>query len=362
MKLIFVTGREPDYPRNSQILKALTGLHEVIPVQTKATRLSLRLLHLGLRLAFKKFGSAQAVFIGFYGHPLVPLTRWRWKGPLIFDAFVSTYDTLCNDRKLFKPGSPFGRLALRLDRLSCHLADAVIVDTRAQAAYFEKNLDVPPTKLQVIYVGCDEQLFKPLSVSNPSKPTVLFYGTFLPLHGIETILKAAKALDGQGFHFRLIGKGQEYESARRLVSVMALKNIEFIDPVPLVRLPAIIAESTLCLGGHFGASEKAGRVIAGKTFQCLACAKPTIVGDNPANRELFTHARDVWMIPMADPLALAKAIEQLIASPRLCSDLGRNGRDLVVRTCGNRQTQERIRDVLTQTMAQHGHHLSKIAP
>jgi len=361
MKVFFATGREPAYPRNSQLLKAMAGQYEVLPVQTPATRLSYRLLRLGWQLGWKSYGPIQAVFIGFYGHPLVPIARWRWKGPLIFDAFVSTYDTLCNDRKLFKPNSLFGRLALWLDRFSCRLADAVIVDTRAQADYFEKNLDVPRSKLYVLYVGCDEQLFKPLPVAAPSKPTVLFYGTFLPLHGLETIIRAAKTLEGQGVCFRLIGKGQEYESVRRLAAALAIKNIEFIDPVPLEELPEIIAKTTLCLGGHFGSSEKAGRVIAGKTFQCLACEKPTIVGDNPANRELFTHSQDVWMIPMADPDALAQAVTRLINSPRLCSDLGANGRNLIIRTCGNSRTEEQVKTFIAQTLAGRRHHLPKTA-
>jgi glycosyltransferase involved in cell wall biosynthesis len=66
-------------------------------------------------------------------------------------------------------------------------------------------------------------------------------------------------------------------------------------------------------------------VIAGKTFQFLAMAKPTIVGDSPANRELFVHGDDVFMCKMADARALASAILEIKRDASLGAQLAQRG-------------------------------------
>jgi glycosyltransferase involved in cell wall biosynthesis len=58
-------------------------------------------------------------------------------------------------------------------------------------------------------------------------------------------------------------------------------------------------------------------VIATKTYQFLAMAKPTIVGECPANAEIFTHSEHVYMCRMADARALADAILALRADAGL---------------------------------------------
>ena len=166
----------------------------------------------------------------------------------------------------------------------------------------------------------------PLPDSQPGY--VLFYGSFLPLHGLEVIIRAAKLLDAdERIRFRVIGNGLEYPRIRRLADQLRLSNIEFLPPVPLSELPAQIAGATMCLGGHFSVSEKAQRVIAGKTFQCLAMGKPTIVGDNIANRELLTPGHDAWFCQSGDAEALAQAILALTNTPDLGVHLGRNARE-----------------------------------
>ena len=66
-------------------------------------------------------------------------------------------------------------------------------------------------------------------------------------------------------------------------------------------------------------------MIAGKTFQALAMGKATIVGDNPANRELLTPGDHALFCPMGDPQALASAVLTLLGDAELRADLGGNG-------------------------------------
>jgi glycosyltransferase involved in cell wall biosynthesis len=152
---------------------------------------------------------------------------------------------------------------------------------------------------------------------------VLFHGSYLPLHGIDVILHAAARLNArQDVVFRLVGRGPGYDRITSLAGELGLRNLEFRDFVPLADLPAMIAGADICLGGHFGTSDKALRVIAGKTFQDIAMGRTTIVGDTQANHELLTHGEDAWFVPPSDPDALAAAVARLADEPDLRSRIG----------------------------------------
>lgn len=352
MHILFACGREISYPRNSSVLRALHQFGTVSVIAADHPNLLYRMIKTSLKILKAQLRDTNVFFVGFLGQPLVFPARLRWRGPIILDAFVSVYDTLCFDRQIIKSNSLLGRLAFYLDRLSCQLADVVILDTLSQAAFFEQTFGVSPSKIRIVYVGCDDDLFRPLEVPPSKKPIILFYGTFLPLHGVDVIIHAADLMRDEQVLFRIIGHGQEYNRIYDLAKSLNLTNVEFIPWVPLEKLPEVINQATICLGGPFGRSEKAKRVITGKTFQCLSTGKPTIVGDTPANRELFTHGENVWMCPVGDPKALAAAIQALLDAPSIRDKLGTAGREIIKQTCGNLMTAQAIRQVIDAAVQQ----------
>ena len=316
--IAFVCGREAEYPRNLSAVDALQLLGDVQVIAPRKGRLSLNLLRIALR-ALTARSVPDFTFIGFYCQPLVFPVRLRWRRPLVLDAFVSTWDTYCFDRRIFAPDSLPGRLLFQLDHAACARADRVIVDTHAHAEFFHRTFGVPRDKLRVVYVGCDDEHFRPRPIDPFSDVSrrILFYGTFLPLHGVDVILDAAHLLREEGVTFRIVGAGQQSAAVRRQAAELGLDNLEFVDSVPYAALPDEIAAAAICLGGHFGRSEKAARVIGAKSFQCMSVGRPTILGDNAANRELFTHGEHAWMVRMGDPAALADGIRALLADADL---------------------------------------------
>lgn len=323
-RILFTSGREPEYPRNAIIRTALARHFDIINITDTSRNLPLRYLRVGGHLLKSAKIDFDLMFVGFLGQPLMLLARLLTRKPIIFDAFLSIYDTLCFDRRVFTPQSVVGKLAFWLDSVSCACADRVLLDTQTHADYFQRTFSVPEANLQSLFVGCDEHIFYPRQ-SQITTPLVLYYGSFLPLQGIDVIVRAAKLLEGRSnVAFRIIGTGIEAAHIRALVIELGVRNITFLPPVLLEQLPEHIKEATICLGGHFGSSAKAARVIAGKTFQCIAMGKPTIVGDNVANRELLRHGHDAWFCRMNDPEALAEAILHLISDPKLCAQLGDN--------------------------------------
>ena len=328
-RILFACGREPAYTRNDVILRALRPRYRLTEVtDTRLGSLTARLLRLMPRLALALRLPHDLVMVGFYGYPLVWLARRLTRRPILFDAFLMTHDTLVGDRGRFRPSSPLAWLALAVDRMGGHSADRVLLDTGAQVAAFAQVTGLPPERLSALFVGCNESLFHPGVV--PDRPPdgrfhVLYYGTYQPLHGMETVVAAAHLLAREtDVRWRIIGRGQEYVRVRRLADDWGLANVEFQPPLPYLDLPGAIASADLCLGGPFGATDKARRVITGKTFQFLSMRKPIIVSDTPANRELLVPGESASFVPISDPGALAAAIHALRQDPagrqRLATD------------------------------------------
>ncbi len=275
-------------------------------------------------------GGFDVYFAGFLGQPIAPLFRLRFARPVILDAFISVYDTLCLDRRSFRPGSVVGRVARWLDSSSMSWAAAVLTDTRQQADFLSKEFAIPRSKFVSIPVGVNEDLFYPRVDGVHDAIRVLYYSTFLPLHGAHIVIEAAKLLrDRREIQFTLIGRGPERACVEAKAREYGLTNCTFIDWVPLETLPSYIENADVFLGGHFSAdNDKARRVVPGKVFQALAMAKPVVVGDCPASREWFTHRSNGYVVSMGDEKSLADGIRELGGSRRLRNRIGRAGRDL----------------------------------
>ena len=140
------------------------------------------------------------VFVGYLGQ-LDVLILWPFamlrRTPIAWDAFISLYDTVVCDRKMVSKNHPLALALYCWEWLACKAADLVILDTRSHANFFVDKFHISAEKTGAIPVGAEEERFYPLS-SPPSteKPspitTLLFYGQFIPLHGIGTIIQAAR--------------------------------------------------------------------------------------------------------------------------------------------------------------------------
>ncbi len=320
LKSIFVAGREVNYPRNDLMISAIQNISQTTIIGSQNANVykggvrfilwqSLRgFLQLIPKLIKRDF---DFIFIGFFGQLLTQMIAPFVRKPMILDMFVSAYDTLVEDRQLTSNKSLLSRLLFNLDKQSGKKADLIFVDTFAQAEYFHEEFGIRLSKMKRVFVGCDESLFHPLPERTESC-TVLYYCSYLPLHGVDVVVEAAELLRAEtSIKFKIIGEGSEFGKIQKAVQEKRMDNIELSPPVSIEQLPLEIQDSLICLGGHFGASAKACRVIPGKVFQMIAMGKPVIVGDNSANRELLTHKVDSFFCEMNNPTALADAISIL---------------------------------------------------
>jgi glycosyltransferase involved in cell wall biosynthesis len=354
MRVLFTCGGDLDYIRNAVIRQILKQSHEVIEITDTSDRLAARHAKIALRLLTSRHDYDLA-FVGFTGSYLMLLVPFLTRRPILFDMFLSMYDTYCLDRRRFAPNSLAGRLLFWLDANATRRASHILSDTHTHAQYLCETFHFPPNKITFLFTGCNEQFFYPRerkSVAQRSTITVLHYGAHLPLHGLDTVLRAAKKLESNAaIRFKIIGSGISTKILHRLADELELHNVDWVPFLHFSKLPDEIDAADICLGGHFSTIPKAARVIGGKTFECLAMAKPTIVGENPANRELLTHRLDAYFCPMADPDALAESILTLAQDAALRDYLGQNARQTFLARCSVAAMSPALNDVIAKLVS-----------
>jgi glycosyltransferase involved in cell wall biosynthesis len=232
--------------------------------------------------------------------------------PLIVDPLVSRVDTKVGDWGTTRAGSLQAEHNARIDRAAVRFADLVLCDTPGHARYFQERYRVPPERTAVVPVGFDDTVFQP-SPEPPASPfRVAFFGSYLPLHGVETIVEAAAMLAPTGIRFLLVGGGQTFghveEARARGVP------LEVSPPLPPVELAARLRSAHVLLG-VFGTSAKAARVVPNKVFQGLALGRALVTADTPAVRDFFVPGEHLDVVAAGDARGLAQAIVDLRADP-----------------------------------------------
>lgn len=309
---------------------------------------------------FRHIGHYDALIVGYAGHIDVFLAKvlnlFRRK-PLIFDAFLSLYDTSVMDRKIVRYGSGKARLLRLIDTWSCRLADAVLLDTQSHIDYFVKEFGLPAEKFHAVPVG------SALSSSPPwgwrlgggglgkDKFEILYFGSYIPLHGVDVIINAAKILQNEKeIVFTLIGKGQLLPAMQQLASDLHLKNVNFIDRfVEEKELVKYIQRADICLG-IFGQTEKALRVIPCKVYNCLQLGKPLITGNTVATEGILKHKGNAYLCRPGDPEDLAKGITELRNDAKLRENIGTNGYKYFENNFSIDAIGKRVLDIITTTL------------
>jgi glycosyltransferase involved in cell wall biosynthesis len=285
---------------------------------TAGARTAARVVAAELRLARAAPDDVDIVLVGYPGQPDVPAARRAARGrPVVFNALVSLHETLVDDRRRFAPSSLAARALLALDRAALRGCDLVVADTEANAAFLATLAALKRSRVEVCLVGAEDRLFRP--GWKPAEPwTCLFVGKLIPLHGLETILAAARL--APDLPFRIVGSGQ-------LEPLLADRppNVEWVPWVDYELLPRELQRAG-CALGVFGRSSKAARVIPNKAYQALACGTPLVTADTPGTRELLVDGESALLVPPGDPDALAVAVRRLRDDPPLAERIGREGR------------------------------------
>lgn len=286
--------------------------------------------------------SPDVLLVPYPGHLAVHWARDLFAGPIVLDLFLSAHETVVEDRGLLRERSMGARLLARLDRRACAAADLVLLDTPDQAARMARVTGLPLARFDWVPVSDPDEPRAPPPYEPPAdgEPLrLLFFGNGVPLHGVPTLLEAVSR--ARGVHLTLIG-GAPAERARAAGARWATVEGVFVSPHELRRH---LARAHL-VGGVFGSSGKADRVIPFKVAHALAAGRPVITADSTAARRLLRPGQDCEVCPAGDPAALAARLEELRGSPDRLRRLALAARERYEETFSRAALARRLRTVL----------------
>jgi glycosyltransferase involved in cell wall biosynthesis len=358
--ILFIASREPSYSRIAILAEALGAAFAVDTITSSSRRYWLRMLIVLSRFfAWAITGRLRrydAVFVGFFAQPILPFIRLLWRGRLIADGYFSIYDTLVHDKQTASPRSLKAKLARWLDGFMLRTSDLVFTDTNQHVDYFRTSFSRPAANVRRLWVSAQEKVFRPWdagALDEQGTLEIIFWGSYIPLQGVDTIIRAAALLKNEPVHFTLYGTGQTYAASVNLAAQLGADNVEFHGWKPLDQIRDFAHRAHLTLG-IFGTTPKAGRVIPNKLFQALAMGMPIITGDSAAVRELLTDGSDVMCVPRGDAQALATAVKRVRRDYRRAVEIGRRGADTFRATASPRRVAETVahavRACLNETM------------
>ena len=364
MRVMWLGTYERDYPRSRVLIEGLREIgvdvvehHRPVWESTRHKAGSSFLRPLPLATAAARFASAwaglaaaglrerpvDAVVAGYLAQPDT-LPAWcvaRARGvPLVVDMMISLADTLGGDRAMAGRGA--AAVLAGVDRVSLRLADLVLADTRAGADWLASRFGIARSRVAVVPVGAEPGRF-PALPEPPAPAHALFYGKLAPLHGIATVLAAARRPGTPPI--RLIGEGQLGPWLAGELERDRPAGLTWERWVPYEELGAEVSAAAICLG-VFGESDKAARVVPNKVWQAMAAGRPVVTADTPAVREVLRDDESALLVPAGDAEALGSALARLASDPGLRSRLGSAARRVYLERGAPAATASVLRDAL----------------
>lgn len=277
---------------------------------------------------YSKVGDYDVLMVGYPGQFDVFLARFLAnlkKKLLVWDVFMSIY-LVAKERKLDENNHSSIKLIRKIEAKALQKPDLLIQDTAEYVKWFHSEYGISLDRFRLIPTGADDRVFKPQLPSSHQDGLfhVLYYGTFIPNHGVKAIIEAAQLLrEDSQIIFDLIGDGPDRKAAQEFVDVNGLKNVRFYDWMDQKNLIQWISKSDICLGA-FGDTPQSLMTIQNKIYECMAMGKAVISGDSPAVRHEFEHEHEIFICER-NAKQISLAIRKLKSAQELKKTIAHSG-------------------------------------
>lgn len=276
---------------------------------------------------FIKLPEFDILMVGYPGQfdvYLAKLLSMLKRKPLVWDVFMSIY-LVAKERGLDLENRFTVNLIRQVEARALRLPDLLIQDTPEYVAWFHNEYGISADRFRLVPTGADDRIFKPVKITDQMKDdrfTVLYYGTFIPNHGVMKIAQAVKLLaDERDILFEFIGEGPEKSALEEFVKKHNLKNIRLHGWMSQEELLVQIAKSDICLGA-FGDTPQSLMTVQNKIYECMAMGKPVVTGESPAVKSALS-SDTIVLCNRDDPADIAEAILCLKQDPDRIQELSK---------------------------------------
>lgn len=217
---------------------------------------------------------------------------------------------------------------LRAQALGLRLSDCVVCNSRAAA---ESLLDqgLPQRKIEIIPNGLSADAFAPVQPALPRSPETLRIGMIArmnnPVKNYPGFLRAAALLAPKFPHveFVLVGDGPLRPEMEQLSKDLGLEG-RTLFLGDRQDIPAVLASLDVSVLNSFSES------LSNSILESMAAALPVVATNVGGNADLVREGETGFLVPSDNELALANAIEQLLARPDLRSAFGQRAREIAL--------------------------------
>ena len=236
---------------------------------------------------------------------------------LVVEMYISIYDTFVGDGKPLKgkqvaADSRQAKSMLHKDVLALTQSDFIIHTASHELDYWEQLLatEIDRDKVAIAPNFNVSQLVRRKSRDGSLK--ICWWGTFIPLHGLENILQAMQILKTRRIDFTCSLFGVDNDSFATYTA--KIKHLQLEDRVCLRKdlrfsdrsLPEYLVDNCDLALGIFGNTDKASNTVPNKLIEALSMAIPTLTMKSTALNEFF-DPDDLWTC-QPTPKAIADAI------------------------------------------------------
>ena len=271
-------------------------------------------------------------------------------------------DLLTPARLAERVGLPVRRLKW-LERHCVRRADHVLTVVEEGRDHYVYDCRGPPDTISVVSNTVDLSTFDPEAVERPLRDApasafvVGYVGKYAPHRGLETVVRALPALDGdasrasgdgRSTRLRVVGAPGTPTYGARFDALCAetgvTDRVTFTGWVDFADVPAQMAGCDACVVPH-ASTPHTETTVPHKLFQYMAMGKPVVVTDVAPLARIVRETESGLVVPAGDSQAMAEALARLRDDPALCAELGRNGRAAVEETYNWDRDAERLLDV-----------------
>ncbi|MHC4081000.1 MAG: glycosyltransferase [Planctomycetota bacterium] len=224
-------------------------------------------------------------------------------------------------------------------------AFAITVSSYNKALMVDEGGDHVRDKIHVIYGGVDTDRLSPRAGAEPDGPfRILCVARFEEVKGHACLVEACRLLRDRGVRFEchLIGDGPLWPTVEKQIARAGLAgHVEAPGACPYAQVVEGLAKASVVVLATVPASSGKREGIPNVLKEAMACGLPVVASAMAGIPELVEHERSGLLVSPSDPAALADALQRLEADPVLRHQMGRAGREKVVREFNLRRSTAR---------------------